>query len=36
MVLHEEDRVPENYVRVVQDMYKNCVTVVRSAVGTMD
>ena len=28
--------VPENYARVVQDMYKNCVTVVRSAVGTTD
>ena len=28
--------MPENSVRVVQDMYKNCVTVVRSAVGTTD
>ena len=28
--------VPESYVRVVQDMYKDCVTVVRSAVGTTD
>ena len=28
--------MPENYVRLVQDMYKNCVTVVRSTVGTTD
>ena len=28
--------MPEKYVRVVQDMYKDCMTVMRCAVGTTE
>ena len=36
MVLYEESGVAEKYVRLVQDMYENSMTVVRPAVGVMD
>ena len=35
MALHESSEIAKSYVRAVQDMYKECTTAIRTAVGSL-